>query len=388
MRDHQRAVPDQADPIVEEINMDRQPQMKHTSVLAKRSYRHVAALVLTLVMSAGLLGACGSSGSSKAAGSSSTSSAAASFFKGKTITLIAPDAPGGGYDLYARLFAPYLASALGATVNVENLNGGGTLTGTNQMAVAKPDGLTLGLVNVGGDTASVVEHHPGVNFDMTKLSWIGQPAQVPNVMITQPGSGLTSFSSLLHATSPIPVLDVRSGVGDLLNRVVLGAFHIPNKLLTGFNETAALKQGFLAKDGKLVFESVATLHSLLAGNEAKPLLVTTAPNLPSYKKLLGSTPTLASELSTVSLSKPDAAAVKEALLLSNLSDDFAGPPGIPVARLAVLRSAFMKAANSAALTARAVKESLVLGPTDGATLAGQVNAALSQGKAISPYVSG
>ena len=42
-------------------------------------------------------------------------------FKGKTITLIAPDGPGGSYDSYARLFAPYLGQELGATVNVENV---------------------------------------------------------------------------------------------------------------------------------------------------------------------------------------------------------------------------------------------------------------------------
>jgi tripartite-type tricarboxylate transporter receptor subunit TctC len=299
--------------------------------------------------------------------------------------LISPDSPGGGYDLYARLFAPYLASALGATVNVENVNGGGTLVGTNQMAASAPNGLTLGLVNIGGDVASTVEKQPGINFDLSKLSWIGQPGQVPNVLVTQPGSGITSFSALLHASSPVPVLDVRSGVGDLLNRVVLGAFHIPTNLLTGFNEVAALKQGFLAKDGKLIFESVPSMASLITAGEAVPLLVTNSSA--EYSKLLGNTPSLSSELSSVTLSSSDSAAVKEALLLSDLSDDFAGPPGIPAAELTVLRNAFSQAAGSSALQAQAKKQSLAIGPTDGATLASEVATAVTQGPAISPYVS-
>ncbi len=348
-----------------------------------RRQRLVAAVALLAGVS--LVAACGSSGSSSTVGGSGGSGS--SYFKGKTITLIAPDSPGGSYDLYARLFAPYLGSALGATINVENINGGGTLDGTNQMAAASPNGLTLGLVNVGGDTASLVEHQPGENFKLSTLSWIGQPAVVPNVMITQPGSGLTSFSSLLHSSNSVPVLDIRSGVGDLLNRVVLGAFHIPNHLLTGFNETSALKQGFLAKDGKVIFEAATTLYPLIAGNEAKPLLVTASSSLPSYKKVLGSTPTLSSELSHTHLSSSNSAAVKEAVLLSNLSDDFAGPPGISASHLAVLRAAFAKVASSAALKAKAQKESLVLGPTSGPALSTQVRSALTQGKTITPYVN-
>ncbi len=356
--------------------------------------RRVAALGLGAVAALGALSACGSTKSSTssattASGSSSATTtgtaAAASYFKGKTITLISPDSPGGGYDLYARLFAPYLASALGATVNVENVNGGGTLVGTNQMAASAPNGLTLGLVNIGGDIASSVEKQPGINFDLTKLSWIGQPGQVPNVLVTQPGSGITSFSSLLHASSPVPVLDVRSGVGDLLNRVVLGAFHIPTNLLTGFNEVAALKQGFLAKDGKLIFESVPSMASLITAGEAVPLLVTNT--TAQYSKLLGNTPSLSSELSSVTLSASDSAALKEALLLSDLSDDFAGPPGIPAAELTVLRTAFSQAASSPALQAQATKQHLAIGPTDGATLASEVTTAVIQGSAISPYVS-
>ncbi|MGC8512754.1 MAG: tripartite tricarboxylate transporter substrate-binding protein [Acidimicrobiales bacterium] len=356
--------------------------------------RRVAALGLGAVAALGALSACGSTKSSTSSatttsGSSSATTtgtaAAASYFKGKTITLISPDSPGGGYDLYARLFAPYLASALGATVNVENVNGGGTLVGTNQMAASAPNGLTLGLVNIGGDIASSVEKQPGINFDLTKLSWIGQPGQVPNVLVTQPGSGITSFSSLLHASSPVPVLDIRSGVGDLLNRVVFGAFHIPTNLLTGFNEVAALKQGFLAKDGKLIFESVPSMASLITAGEAVPLLVTNT--TAQYSKLLGNIPSLSSELSSVTLSSSDSAAVKEGLLLSDLSDDFAGPPGIPAAELTVLRDAFSQAAASPALQAQATKQHLAIGPTDGATLASEVTTAVAQGSAISPYVS-
>jgi tripartite-type tricarboxylate transporter receptor subunit TctC len=243
------------------------------------------------------------------------------------------------------------------------------------------------MANVGGDIASTVENQPGQSFDMAKLSWIGGPAQVPNVMVTQPGSPVQNFTALTHATAPVPVLDIRNGIGDMLNRVVLGAFHVPYHLDTGFESTAALKQGFLAKDGQVIFEAMSTLHSLIAGGQARPLLVTTAPALPSYQKAVRGVPTLQSELSGASLSGGNARAVQEALQLSNLADDFAAPPGVPAATLAALRAAFTKTANSPALKAQATRESLPIDPTDGATLKGQVATALQQASAITPFVN-
>ena len=81
------------------------------------------------------------------------------------------------------------------------------------MAAAKPDGLTIGMVNVGGDIASLVERQPGQNFSMNKLSWIGQPAQIPNALVTQPDSSVQSFAGMLHpsATSPCSTSATASG---------------------------------------------------------------------------------------------------------------------------------------------------------------------------------
>lgn len=345
---------------------------------------HRGTLAAAAVASVAMLAACGTSSGS---GSSSPGApGGASYFKGKTITLISPDKPGGSYDAYARLFAPYVGQELGATINVEDVAGAGTVEGSNEMAAASPNGLTIGMVNVGADVAGLVEKQPGESFQMNKLSWIGQPAVIPNALVTQPGASAQSFTALVHSSSPVNVLDIRNGIGDMLNRVVFGAFGVPHKLETGFQSTSDLKQGFLAKDGQTVFEAMSTLYPLISGNEAKPLLVTGSVSLPSYQKVLSGVPTIDSTLSQVSLSSRNAAAVKEALTLSNLSDDFAAPAGVPASELSALRQAFAKAAGSPALQAQAVKASLPLSFTPGATLAGQVDAALANSSAIAPYV--
>jgi tripartite-type tricarboxylate transporter receptor subunit TctC len=353
-------------------------QQRRLTTSRSRRLAALAAAAASVVV----LAACQSS--TAASGSSSSSGGGAADFKGKTITLIAPDSPGGSYDSYARLFAPYLGQELGATINVENIAGAGTLQGSNQLAASSPNGLTIGMVNVGADIASKVEKQPGQSFDLRTLSWIGQPAQIANVLVTQPGSSVQSFSALLHSSSQVNVLDIRNGIGDMLNRVLYGAFGVPHKLDTGFEATSALKQGFLAKDGQTILEAMSTLYPLISGSEAKPLLVVGAVGLPSYEKALSGVPTLQSELPQLPASK--APAVQEALALSNLSDDFAAPAGLPAGDLTVLRQAFVKAAALPALQAQAQKESLPLAWTSGSTLSGQVNSALSASSTIAPYV--
>lgn len=67
-------------------------------------------------------------------------------FAGKTITIIVPYTEGGGTDLYARLFLPYLKKHLPGqpAVVIRNMPGGGSIMGSNRFhATAKPDGLTL-----------------------------------------------------------------------------------------------------------------------------------------------------------------------------------------------------------------------------------------------------
>ena len=360
--------------------MSTHAAQRYRRFLSRKGFR--AGAVAAVAASVVTLAACQPPGSS-ASGSSSNG---ASYFKGKTITLIAPDAPGGSYDSYARLFAPYVAKQLGATINVENVPAAGTVQGTNQMAAASPNGLTIGMVNVGGDIASLVEKQPGQTFNMAKLSWIGQPAPLPNAIVTQPGSKVQSFAAMLHSSDPVSALDIRNGIGDMLIRVLYGAFGAKYKMDTGFESTSALKQGFIAKDGQTILEAMSTLYPLISGNEAKPLLVVGPVDLPSYQKALAGVPTLQSELTKVSLPAPQKAAVTEALDLSNLSDDFAAPAGLPASDLTALRNAFAKAAADPALKAQATKESLPLSWISGPSAGSQVKTALSNSSSIAPYV--
>ncbi|NCY24830.1 MAG: tripartite tricarboxylate transporter substrate binding protein, partial [Alphaproteobacteria bacterium] len=61
----------------------------------------------------------------------------------RPIRLIAPFAPGGAADVISRILAEELSPLLAQQVIVENRTGAGGSVGTEYVARARPDGLTL-----------------------------------------------------------------------------------------------------------------------------------------------------------------------------------------------------------------------------------------------------
>ena len=66
----------------------------------------------------------------------------------RNITLIVPYGAGGGTDITARLLARDVEPLLGRSVTVENRAGGGGWVGWGALAMTKPDGYTIGYLNV------------------------------------------------------------------------------------------------------------------------------------------------------------------------------------------------------------------------------------------------
>src|ERR1700761_5147894 len=63
-----------------------------------------------------------------------------------TVRIVVPYAAGGGTDTIARLIAQKLNELWKQAVIIDNRGGANGMIGTDMVAKAKPDGLTLGLV--------------------------------------------------------------------------------------------------------------------------------------------------------------------------------------------------------------------------------------------------
>lgn len=93
--------------------------------------------------------------------------ASAQTYPDRTIKIIVPQPPGGGFDTVARILADKLGPLLGQTVIVENRTGAGTLVGTEAAARAPADGYTL-LLGALSNIALNPGLYPNLSYDPLK----------------------------------------------------------------------------------------------------------------------------------------------------------------------------------------------------------------------------
>lgn len=80
-------------------------------------------------------------------GAASTLAVSAQDFPNKSITVVVPASAGGSSDVFTRLVAKEMSSAMGQTVLIENRPGGSNLVGAQYVANMPADGYTLLLGN-------------------------------------------------------------------------------------------------------------------------------------------------------------------------------------------------------------------------------------------------
>jgi tripartite-type tricarboxylate transporter receptor subunit TctC len=122
---------------------------------------------------------------SLAAHGPAASQSVASFYTGKQVKVIVGTGPGGGYDIYGRLLAPYLGRHIPGHPNVivVNMPGAASMTAANYLAnVAPKDGTEL-LMIVQALPLVQVTGSKSVHFDLGRFNWIGNMSDSANVLI-------------------------------------------------------------------------------------------------------------------------------------------------------------------------------------------------------------
>lgn len=123
--------------------------------------------------------------------------------QGRTIRLVIGWPPGGGVDAFGRILAPALADRLGHAIVIENIGGASGRLGSQAVARAHADGLTLLLAN---DTFAATEALPvpGQPGLRAALVPVGQAVEAPNALVTHPGSGITDIAGFVAAARARP----------------------------------------------------------------------------------------------------------------------------------------------------------------------------------------
>ena len=301
------------------------------------------------------------------------------FYKGKTIRFVVGFAPGGGYDVSARLVGRHIGKHIPSnpTIVVENMTGAGSLIAANYTYnSAKPDGLFIGIWN----SAYVLRQALGdkaVRFDGRKLGWIGAPTKGTPFCSIMAHTGLKSLKDVVAANRELKMGSTGPGsTYDDLPQILDRTLGTKFKVISGYEGTSTILVAMRRKEvdgGCWTWESARTtarpmldakgddklipflIHSREPDPEVKDLplipdVIKGADNLAAYRTWSG----------TYEFQRP-----------------FSVPPGTPKERLQLLRKAFTDTMKDKEFMAEAEKSKLETTYVSGEEIDNYVNQVLA-----------
>src|SRR4051794_20826530 len=262
----------------------------------------------------------------------------ADFYRGKTISLYVGFPPAGGYDIYARLFAPHFGRHIpgNPTITVKNMDGGsGTRAAAYISHVTPQDGTSLALCL---DTLTIGKLLGGPGeFDPVKLVWIGRMVSTDSVAMvwhTAPAQTVEEAKRIPIAIAVTQAGNSTSMIATALNDLVKTKFKIVRGYQGSPPMALAMERGEVDAMGGMSWEAVQTTKQhWLTEKKARVLYTFGAHRLKDVPDAPALTDLAVDENSAKILS-----------LLAGGADigrAIVAEPGIPRERAAALRQAFL-----------------------------------------------
>jgi tripartite-type tricarboxylate transporter receptor subunit TctC len=214
----------------------------------------------------------------------------------RTVRIVAPDAPGSGNDLTARLVAPHLEAALGKPVVIDNRPGAGGRIGVENAHRSAPDGYTLLIGNAGsnGINAAIYRDLPyDLERDFIPVSML---VFGPNVLVVNPRALPTGGVPEL-----IALLKRRPGEINFAITAPGGSAHMNTELFrvqtaTDFTNVPYrgapdMARAMVSGEAQANFNNLVNIAPQIASGEVRVIAVTTGQRSP----LLPEVPTMAEQ---------------------------------------------------------------------------------------------
>jgi tripartite-type tricarboxylate transporter receptor subunit TctC len=112
-------------------------------------------------------------------------SAMAETWPTRPVTMVVPFAAGSSSDTAGRVLAVGLSEALGQQIIIENIGGGGGMTGTARVAKAAPDGYQFIFASVDSMAIVPTMHKRPLYNSVTDFTAVGLAVEQPIVLITR-----------------------------------------------------------------------------------------------------------------------------------------------------------------------------------------------------------
>jgi tripartite-type tricarboxylate transporter receptor subunit TctC len=264
-------------------------------------------------------------------------------FPERDITFIIPNQVGGGFDAYVRAIAPAMERHLPNKVNVVPLNvpAGGGAKGVSQLYRARPDGYTIGILNIPG---LFILQARGGGYDLNKFTWLAGLGRDPYGLAVAWNSPIKSVADLQALSAKRPVKFTTTGPDGTAYGVTMIAtdlLGIKLQLITGYKGSSEYVAAAVRGDGDAVITNLPILERFEAGQSLRLLASFTTdgtrPDVPNAAAL--GTPQLAD------------IAVERMV---------AAPPNLPPAIKKILVEALDKAVNDPEVVALSEKSGMGL----------------------------
>lgn len=199
------------------------------------------------------------------------------YYAGRTIEIIVPFAPGGGSDIDARFFAPFLEKYVPGNprVVVRNMPGGGSILGANFFAEnARTDGTQL-LVTSGSTMIPYILGVPQVRYDPTKWELI-KVNGVGGVLYVAPRTGVRKPEDLARPAERLVYGGISATGLDLVTLLLFEVLGLDVRVVMGFEGRGPARLAFERGETNIDYQTTPAYLSqvvpLVQQGKAVPVL--------------------------------------------------------------------------------------------------------------------
>jgi tripartite-type tricarboxylate transporter receptor subunit TctC len=282
------------------------------------------------------------------------------FYQGKAVRIVVGNSVGGAMDDWARFVALYLGKHIAGapTIVVQNMPGAGTIIAANYVYnIAKPDGLTLGLVNPAvyiDQLLSATE----VKFDWPKFSFIGSPERIDQVLFMRADGPYKTLEDIRKAAEPPRcAAQARTTPSYFFPKLIEEGLGLKVNIVAGYGGGGEMNLAIEKGEAHCRTGTVSAYvgreptRTWIKSGFVRALVQSGATRYPK----LPETPTIYELLESYKASDTAKRVTKVMLSSGDLGRPFFAPPGTPADRVKILRAAFSKTMNDPELLAEAKK---------------------------------
>jgi len=267
---------------------------------------------------------------------------AAEFFKGATIRIIVPYAPGGTTDTLTRVMSPAFEKYSGARVIVENMPGAGGYVGLRNLYTAKPNGLTLGMFNPPGAFLAELSGQKEATWKLEELSHVGRISKGSGgIMMVGKQSPLNTLEDVLKANRQIKCATIGPTEGaSMYMALAAEALGLDFRIVPGFPGGRLAILAVMRGEVEMTINPPAGFEDEFRKGDLKALAIAAGRDVaPAFRSQFAAVP----RLIDLPLPKDKKRFLEVADFVVEIGWVLSGPPRIPKDRAQFLDNAMAKA---------------------------------------------